>query len=59
MFSETNPNDIFDSLNKDGNFSFDIDGEKITLDKASGQQFQIIKAEKKRDNKKQNKEITG
>ena len=33
MFSETNPNDIFDGLNKDGNFSFDIDGEKITLDK--------------------------
>ena len=33
MFSETNPNDIFDGLNKDGNFSFDIDCEKITLDK--------------------------
>jgi isoleucyl-tRNA synthetase len=33
MFSETNPNDIFDGLNKDGKFSFDIDGEKITLDK--------------------------
>ncbi|MFB5611543.1 MAG: class I tRNA ligase family protein, partial [Nitrosopumilaceae archaeon] len=33
MFSETSPNDIFDSLNNYGKFSFDVNGEKISLDK--------------------------
>ena len=32
-FSETNPNDIINGLNTDGKFSFDVDGEKIVLDK--------------------------
>ena len=32
-FSETNPNDIISGLTNDGKFSFDVDGEKIVLDK--------------------------
>ena len=33
MFSETNPEEIISSIQKDGKYDFKIDNEKISLDK--------------------------
>ena len=32
MFSETNPEEIISSLQKDGKYNFDVDGEIISLE---------------------------